>query len=80
MKYTLAKGRILIEETGCVDDIHFDYCVTDVREQKIVSGFNDMDDWCREIVGISFIHWKRRYSNYWFTNQDDALLFLLKWS
>jgi len=80
MKYALVENRILMEESGDVDDIGFNYCVADIRERPIVSGFYDIDKWCKEIVSPPFVSWKRRYSNYWFLTEKDAMMFILKWA
>ena len=60
------------------DDVTFNYCAKDARDRVIVSGFNEQDRWCEKIFGPH--KWKRYYSNYYFTTENDAAMFVLRWA
>jgi hypothetical protein len=39
----------------------------------------DIDIWCRAIFGKQGPRWKVNFRGYWFSNEDDYLMFLLTW-
>ena len=46
----------------------------------VTGNVESVDAWCRETFGLASDRWFRHFDTFYFSNQEDAMIFVLQWT